>query len=183
MPGRWMRVQTLMQAPAFGRRSTRLGTLMLNRKITLVCAASALALMTACSSTRLSRNEGVTSTPLSSPGVVSSPSMSYGNVSSIELVPVATRSSAGGAVLGAVIGAVIGNQIGSGSGRAAATGVGAVGGAVIGNNLSRNRSETEVYRITVRMDSGTTAQYDYERIDDLRIGDRVRVDGGQLMRV
>ena len=156
---------------------------MLNRKITLACAASALALMTACSSTRLPRNEGVTSTPSSSPGVVSNPSMSYGNVSSIELVPVATRSSAGGAVLGAVIGAVIGNQIGSGSGRAAATGVGAVGGAVIGNNISRNRSETEVYRITVRMDSGTTAQYDYERIDDLRIGDRVRVDGGQLMRV
>lgn len=155
---------------------------MFNRNIRLACAASAIALMTACSSTPLSRNDNVVTVP-SAPGSVSNASMSYGNVSSIELVPVATRSSAGGAVLGAVIGAVIGNQIGSGSGRAAATGVGAVGGAVIGNNIARNRSESEVYRITVRMDSGATAQFDYERIDDLRVGDRVRVEGGQLLRV
>ena len=33
------------------------------------------------------------------------------------------------------------------------------------------------------MDNGQTAQYDYQRIDDLRVGDRVRVEGGQLHRV
>ena len=104
-------------------------------------------------------------------------------LSNIELVPMSTRSSTGGAVLGAVIGAVVGNQIGSGSGRAVATGVGAVGGAVIGSNIARNRADNEVYRISVRMDNGGTAQFDYERVDDLRIGDRVRVEGGQILRV
>lgn len=156
---------------------------MFNRNIRLACAASAIALMTACSSSPpLSRNDNVASYP-SAPGSVSNASMSYGMVSNIELVPVTSRASAGGAVLGAVIGAVVGNQIGSGSGRAVATGVGAVGGAVIGNNIARNRSENEVYRITVRMDTGASAQFDYERIDDLRVGDRVRIDGGQLLRV
>ena len=154
---------------------------MLQRSLTLVTAASALALMTACSSQPY-RSAPVSSSP-SAPMMAPANSMQYGNVSNIELVPMSTRSSAGGTVLGAVIGAVVGNQIGSGSGRAAATGLGAVGGALIGNNITRNRADNEVYRISVRMDNGATAQFDYERVDDLRIGDRVRVDGGQILRV
>jgi len=142
--------------------------------------ASALALMTACSSQP--RSEPVS---VSRPTPVMAPSntLQYGNVSNIELVPTSTRSSAGGTVLGAVIGAVVGSQIGGGSGRAAATGLGAVGGAVIGNNIARSRADNEVYRISVRMDNGATAQFDYERVDDLRVGDRVRVEGGQILRV
>lgn len=144
-------------------------------------AASALALVAACSSqpNRAEPMGGRSSAPVMAP----SAGMQYGNVSNIELVPISSRSSAGGAVLGAVIGAVVGNQVGSGSGRAAATGLGAVGGAVIGNNIARNRADNEVYRITVRMDNGTSTQFDYERVDDLRVGDRVRVDGGQILRV
>ena len=151
---------------------------MTTRSFATICSVSALVLITACSS-----NPPRSDPYRSAPGVVSN-AAGYGNVSNIELVSVASRSSAGGAVLGAVIGAAIGNQIGSGTGRAAATGLGAVGGAVIGNNIqNRNRSEGEVYRISVRMDNGQTAQYDYQRIDDLRVGDRVRVEGGQLHRV
>lgn len=89
----------------------------------------------------------------------------------------------GGTILGAIIGGAIGNQVGSGSGRTAATAAGAVGGALIGNEVAKRRSENEVYRITVRLDNGSTAQYDYQQIGDLRIGDRVRVDGGQIYRV
>lgn len=151
---------------------------MTTRSFATICSVSALVLITACSSNP-PRSDPYRSTS----GVVSN-AAGYGNVSNIELVSVASRSSAGGAVLGAVIGAAIGNQIGSGTGRAAATGLGAVGGAVIGNNIqNRNRSEGEVYRISVRMDNGQTAQYDYQSIDDLRVGDRVRVEGGQLHRV
>jgi len=104
-------------------------------------------------------------------------------VSNIEAVPVASRTSGGGALLGGVVGAVIGNQIGHGSGRAAATGVGAVGGALIGNSLERrNRNDGEIYRVSVRFDHGNVGQFDYEQIDDLRVGDRVRAEGGQLYR-
>lgn len=151
---------------------------MTTRSFATLCSVSALVLITACSS-QPPRSDPYRSTS----GVVSN-ATGYGNVSNIELVSMASRNSASGAVLGAVIGAVIGNQIGSGTGRAAATGLGAVGGAVIGNNIqNRNRNEGEVYRISVRMDNGQTAQYDYQSIDDLRVGDRVRVEGGQLHRV
>ena len=143
--------------------------------LAIVGSVSALVLITACSSSP-PRSDPYANPPSS----VSSVSQ-YGNVSSIEIVASASRGP-GGAVLGAVIGAVIGNQIGSGSGRAAATGVGAVGGAIIGNNLQK-RNESDVYRVSVRLDNGSTAQFDYQSIDDLRVGDRVHVDGGQLHRV
>ena len=145
------------------------------RRIALLCSVSALTLITACSS-----NPPRSDPYANAPGSVST-APQYGNVSNIEIVASASRG-AGGAVLGAVIGAVVGNQIGSGSGRAAATGVGAVGGAIIGNNLQK-RNETDVYRVSVRLDNGSTAQFDYQSIDDLRVGDRVHVNGGQLHRV
>ena len=145
------------------------------RRIAILCSVSALTLIAACSS------NPPRSDPYANAPSASSMATQYGNVSNIEIVSSASRG-AGGAVLGAVIGAVIGNQIGSGSGRAAATGVGAVGGAIIGNNIQK-RNESDVYRISVRLDSGNTAQYDYQSIDDLRVGDRVRIDGGQMHRV
>ena len=140
-------------------------------KLSTVCSASVLALLTACSSSP-PRNEAVFDSSRS----VSS-AVAYGNVSSIEIVPVAGRTSGGGAILGAVIGGVLGNQVGSGSGRDAATVVGAVGGAVVGN-----KADNEVYRVSVRLDNGRFAQFDYQRIDDLRVGDRIKVQDGQLYR-
>jgi len=150
---------------------------MKTRKLAIVCSLSVLALVTACSSNP-PRNDWAGD----SPGVVSR-STQYGNVSSIEVLNAASHSIGSGAVIGAVLGAVIGNQVGSGSGRAVATGVGAVGGAVIGHRIeNRNASDSDVYRVRVRFDNGTAGQFDYQRIDDLRVGDRVRLEGGQLYR-
>ena len=148
------------------------------RHLVLLCSFSTLALASACSSTP-PRNDTSGYTP-----AAFSQTFQLGTVSSIEVVPTASRPSGAGAVLGAVIGAVIGNQIGAGSGRAVATGVGAVGGAVIGNTVERrNSSDSEIYRVGVRFDNGRFEQFDYQRIDDLRIGDRVKTEGGQLHRV
>ncbi len=148
---------------------------MKTRSLAIACSVSALVLITACSSNppRADTSPGRSST--------ASNELQYGNVTGIDVVASSSRG-AGGAVLGAVIGAVIGNQVGSGSGRAAATGLGAVGGAVIGNQIQK-RNDSDVYRVSVRMDNGGTAVYDYSNIDDLRVGDRVRVQGGQLHRV
>ena len=107
-----------------------------------------------------------------------------GVVRNIEIIATASRNRAGGAVLGAVIGAVIGNQIGAGGGRALATGAGAIGGAVVGNAIeNRNRRDDEVYRVSVRFDNGSVRDFDFQRIDDLRTGDRVKFEGGQLHRL
>jgi outer membrane lipoprotein SlyB len=87
-------------------------------------------------------------------------------------------------VLGAVIGGVIGHQVGGGTGKALATGAGAIGGAIAGNAIEgRQRRDDEVYRVTVRFDNGSMRDFDFERIDDLRTGDRVKFEGGQLHRL
>ena len=145
---------------------------------TLVCVAS-LAFVTACS-TGSRRDDRMVQ---QDPAYRSQGYGEYGQVRSIGVIPMASRTSGGGAVLGAVIGAVIGHQIGSGSGRDVATGVGAVGGALAGNEIERQRrGNDEVYRISVRLDNGSVREFDYERIDDLRVGDRVKVEGGVLHR-
>ena len=108
----------------------------------------------------------------------------YGRVENIGYVQISQRPTGAGAVLGAVIGGVVGNRFGGGSGRALATGVGAVGGAIAGNAIEgRQRRDDELYRVQVRFDNGSVRDYDFERIDDLRIGDRVKFEGGQLHRV
>ncbi len=150
---------------------------MKSHKPFLLGSVSALVLITACSSNP-PRNDAV-----SDARAATSQGVTFGNVSNIEIVSVATRTSGGGALLGAVIGGVLGNQVGGGSGRDAATVVGVVGGAVIGNQVEqRNKRDGEIYRVSVRLDNGRVAQFDYQRIDDLRIGDRVKVQDGQLHR-
>ena len=159
------------------------------RKIALAASAVVLALVSACSSTP--RNDaynrgasgGYSSAPVSS-GNYGNPYAQFGVVRDIELMPMSARSPGAGALLGGVIGAVVGNQIGSGSGRAAATVIGGVGGAVVGNNIeNRNRRGDEVYRVTVSLQNGDLATFDFRQVDDLRIGDRVRVEGGQVYRL
>jgi outer membrane lipoprotein SlyB len=107
-----------------------------------------------------------------------------GRVRSIEVIPVAARSSGGGAVLGAIIGGVIGHQVGGGTGKALATGAGAVGGAVAGNAIEmHNKRDDEIFRVSVRFEDGSVRSYDFQRIDDLRVGDRVKLEGGQIHRL
>ena len=143
-----------------------------------VTAAGALALLGACSSTP-TYQETAYGGPVSSAPTYGE----TGHVTSIEIVPVASRPSGAGAILGAVIGGVVGNQFGSGTGRALATGAGIVGGAVAGNAIeNRNKRDDEVYRVWVRLDNGAMRSLDFHRVDDLRVGDRVRFEGGQLYR-
>ncbi len=113
----------------------------------------------------------------------------YGRVNNVEIIR-AQQPSAGpgiGAVIGGVAGAVVGNQIGSGGGRTAATVIGAVGGAVAGNAIERSRTANaaagESYRVSVQLDNGSMRAYDMTSYGELRIGDRVRVENGQVYRV
>ena len=141
-------------------------------------AVGALALVTACSSTPTSSESVYPASVASAPMYAET-----GHVSSIEIVPVASRPSGAGAILGAVIGGVVGNQFGSGTGRALATGAGIVGGAVAGNAIeNRNKRDDEIYRVWIRLDNGTMRSMDFHRVDDLRVGNRVRYEGGQLYR-
>ncbi len=142
-------------------------------------ALSALALVTACSSAPPRRDDRIAEAPIVTAPVYGE----YGQVTSIDVIPIASRPSGAGAIIGAVIGGVVGNQFGAGTGRALATGAGVVGGAVAGNAVEiRNKRDDEVFRVGVRLDSGVQRYIDFHRVDDLRVGDRIRFDNGQLYR-
>lgn len=105
-----------------------------------------------------------------------------GTVQSVE--PIRTQGSASGlgAVGGAVAGGLLGNQFGAGNGRTAMTVVGALGGGLAGNEVEKRvRSET-VYRVYVRMDTGTTRYWTYQSAPGVQPGDRVRLENNGLVR-
>ena len=112
----------------------------------------------------------------------------FGRVSNVEIIrsQEPARGPGIGAVIGGVAGAVVGSQIGAGNGRTAATVIGAVGGAVAGNAIEKSRtanaSAGESYRVTVQLDNGSMRTYDTSSYGELRIGDRVRIENGQLSR-
>ena len=89
-----------------------------------------------------------------------------------------------GTVIGGIAGGVIGHQIGSGRGKTAATIAGTIGGAVVGNEIEKKQGQTTPrYRISVRLDSGSSLIVEEQRDLDLRVGDRVRIEEGRIHRV
>lgn len=111
----------------------------------------------------------------------------YGRVSNVEVLrsQQPAQGTGVGAVIGGVAGAAIGSQIGGGNGRNVATVAGAIGGALAGNAIEKSRNTTvqESFRVSIRMDNGSMRSYDVPAMGELRIGDRVRVENGQLYRV
>jgi outer membrane lipoprotein SlyB len=107
-----------------------------------------------------------------------------GSVQSIEPIRTRPQGSGAGAVVGGVLGAVVGHQFGSGVGRVAMTGLGAAGGAVAGNNVERNHNESiSGYRVSIRLDNGTTRTFERSQVAGLQVGDRVRLDAESFHRV
>lgn len=149
----------------------------------------AVALFAACAVEQPSYQSQVA--PYEAPGVpasrgrvVAPVAANTGVVSSIEpMRGEASRMSPAGAILGAVVGGLVGNQIGAGTGKAVATGAGVVGGALAGNAVGNRVSSTaDTYRIGIQYDGGGSQFIDVPNPGDLRIGDRVRVDGNQISR-
>jgi outer membrane lipoprotein SlyB len=108
----------------------------------------------------------------------------YGTIEAIEVHRAPDNQPVNvGTVLGGVAGGVIGHQIGSGRGNTAATIAGAIGGAVVGNEIEKKQVQGSRYRITVRLDSGSTLVFEDKRDVNLRVGDRVRVENDRIYRV
>jgi len=81
-------------------------------------------------------------------------------------------------------GGVVGHQFGKGNGKKAMTVLGVVGGAVAGHQIEKANSAKVVgYRVQVQLDNGETRTFESAQLDGLRVGDRVRVQQGQLQRV
>ncbi len=115
-------------------------------------------------------------------------SLEYGHVAHIDVLRSERPgygTSGGGAVAGGVIGGAVGNQFGQGSGRAAATALGLIGGALLGNAIEAQHNGPrayESYRVSIQTDRGEWRVFDVPHPGDLRVGDRVRIDNGQISR-
>jgi outer membrane lipoprotein SlyB len=111
---------------------------------------------------------------------------SYGVVSAVEQVSREGVSGPGtGAAIGGAIGALIGRQIGDGDSRSTATVVGAIAGAVIGHQIDRHqRGDGQArVRVTVALDQGGELTIEEAEGQDLRPGDRVRVENNRVVRL
>ena len=107
----------------------------------------------------------------------------YGTIEAIEIYRTSDNQPINtGSVLGGLAGGVIGHQIGSGHGRTAATVIGAIGVAVVGNEIEKKQVQGSRYRITVRLDSGSSLVIEDTREVNLRVGDRVRVEDNRIYR-
>jgi len=154
-------------------------------------AAAALAALTACvAPAPYYQTTAYPYQPAPAPvAAVPAPYVSYGRVVNIEVMQ--TQASGGpqsglGAAAGGVLGGVLGHQVGGGNGKAAATVLGAVGGALLGNAVEANTRAPRVYqnyRVSIETDNGNYRAFDVQNPGDLRVGDRVRIDGNQISRV
>ncbi|WP_038492345.1 glycine zipper 2TM domain-containing protein [Collimonas arenae] len=116
------------------------------------------------------------------PGYQQNNNRNYGVVDAIDVVNTPSQGI-GGAVVGGVLGGVVGHQVGHGNGNTLATIAGVVGGAVVGNQLeARNSPGSTSYNVRIRMNDNGYQTITVSNPGDLRVGDRVRVDNGQISR-
>ena len=152
--------------------------------IRITAAATVLALLSACAT---HPQQTASNAPVYSPsrGAQSAPT-GYGVVRSIESISTASEQPrGGGAVVGGIVGAIVGRQFAdSNHGKNVGTVAGAVGGALIGNEIEKNsRRDGQGVRVNVQLDQGGVRSFDFQSISELRVGDRVRIDGNQLYRL
>ena len=146
-----------------------------------VLAVAALLALGGCANTTPANNYGAGTAPQSNYG--GGAYTGYGVVQSIELVRQGNTGIGAGAVMGGIVGGIIGHQVGSGQGNTAATVLGAAGGAYAGNELEkRNQQQANAYKFNIRMQDGSYQAVTQATIDDIRVGDRVRIDNGVARR-
>jgi outer membrane lipoprotein SlyB len=147
----------------------------------LIVTAAAISLA-GCASDN-TRYGGTTPAPVGEASYPVQQTHRYGYVESIETVSGDRNEGLGvGAVGGAIAGGVLGNQVGHGTGRAAATVGGAVIGGVVGHQVEqrvRGKDGVTEYAYRVRMDDGSYQTF-RRPAQDIRVGDRVRIEGGTI---
>jgi outer membrane lipoprotein SlyB len=124
----------------------------------------------------------VSAAPVGTPRVVRYCS-NCGTVEAVNLIEVNGDGNYLGTIGGGVVGALLGSQVGGGSGRTAAEVAGAIGGAAVGRNIDRNNArQTRHFEVVVRYPNGGSQTFNYANDPGLRVGEKVRVNEGVLVR-
>ena len=159
----------------------------MQRTLRIAVPALALALLSACATQRQQTSNAPVYSPGRTAGNSSGAAVAYGTVRSIESIGSSANETphGGGAVVGGIVGAIVGRQFAdSNHGKNLGTVAGAVGGALIGNEIQKNaRRDQQGVRVNVQLEQGGLRSFDFQSIGELRVGDRVRIDGSQLYRL
>ncbi|HTN64629.1 MAG TPA: glycine zipper 2TM domain-containing protein [Burkholderiaceae bacterium] len=110
------------------------------------------------------------------------PCNSCGIVEAVNVVQLQGDGNYLGTIGGGVVGALLGNQVGNGNGNTAATIAGAIGGALAGRAIESNTKKTVQYEVLVRLQNGGTQTVSFAADPGYRVGEKVRVADGGLMR-
>jgi outer membrane lipoprotein SlyB len=105
-----------------------------------------------------------------------------GTVTSMRTVVVKGEASGVGLVAGGVLGGVLGHQVGKGRGKDAATVAGAAGGAYAGHQTEKNMKKKNQYQVIVKLETGTSRTFTYNDATAYKVGDKIKVEGGKLVR-
>jgi outer membrane lipoprotein SlyB len=109
----------------------------------------------------------------------------YGAVERIVPTTISDEKHPGvGAIVGAVGGGLLGSLIGGGTGRDVAIAVGAIGGGLAGHQVQKKYDTEPGSIVTVRLDSGVLVEVTQPVDPDLKVGDKVMIQGqGENARV
>ena len=106
-----------------------------------------------------------------------------GTIELIEVIPRA-NSVGLGTLAGAASGGILGYQFGGGMGKAVTTVAGAAGGAYVGNEVDKKGvADDPVYKVTIRMEDGTTQSFAQESEPLVKQGDRVKITRGVVSKI
>ena len=107
---------------------------------------------------------------------------SCGTVTDIKTVQQKGKGSGVGLVAGGVLGGVLGHQVGGGRGKDLATVAGAAGGAYVGNEAEKNMKTKTVYQVVVKLEGGETRTFSFNTASGYKVGDKIKVTDGKLVR-
>ncbi len=105
-----------------------------------------------------------------------------GTVTNVKTIKVKGQASGVGAVTGGVLGGVLGHQVGGGRGKDVATVAGAAGGALLGHETEKNMKSRSRYQVVVKLETGEARTFTYDAATGYRVGDKIKVDAGKLVR-
>jgi outer membrane lipoprotein SlyB len=105
-----------------------------------------------------------------------------GTVTTVKTIKVKGEGTGLGAVTGGVLGGVLGHQIGGGRGKDVATVAGAAGGAYAGHQTEKNMKSRLRYQVAVKLESGQSRTFTFNSATSYKVGDRIKVDAGKLVR-
>jgi outer membrane lipoprotein SlyB len=105
-----------------------------------------------------------------------------GAVEAINVIEVKGEGNYLGMIAGGLAGALLGHQVGGGTGKTVATVAGAAGGAFAGSEIEKRMKATKHYEVIVRLENGGTQAVAYPAVPEFKVGDRVRVENGTLVR-